>query len=100
MAGGSERGSVERGRLLESAAAELAKNMGEQPDEIRDELVSEARTLEQSARVKDFIAILAIRNVKERLYQRHDLSSFHHLSSSAVPATRTDSLSMQLPAAS
>ena len=98
MANGSERASAERGRLLETAAAELAKSMGRQPDEIRNELVSEVRTLDRSARVKDFIAILAIRNVKERLYQNHGLSSFHDLSSSAVPATRTDPPSMQFHA--
>lgn len=91
MAGGSKQATLERHRSLETAAAELATSMGEQPDDIRKELVSEVRTLEQSARVKDFITIIAIRNVKERLFKRHDRSSFHDLSSSAVPTTRTDS---------
>jgi hypothetical protein len=98
MAEGSKKARVERGRLLETAAVELAKSMGEQPGEIRDDLASEVRTLEQSARVKDFIVILAIRSVKERLYQRHGLSSFHESPSSTVPAIRTDSPSTQLDA--
>lgn len=71
MANGSERARADRGRLLETAAAELAKSMGQQPDEILDDLVSEVRTLEQSARVKDFVVILAVKGVKERLRQRH-----------------------------
>jgi hypothetical protein len=96
MATGSEQAKADRGRLLETAAAELAKSMGQQPDEIRDELVSEARTLEQSARVKDFIVILAVKSVKERLRRLHGLSSLHELSSSAVPATRMDLPSAQL----
>jgi plasmid stabilization system protein ParE len=96
MANGSEQARVERGRLLETAAAELAKSMGQQPDEIRDALVWEVRTLEQFARVKDFIVILAIKHVKERLHQHHSLSSLHESSSPAVPAVRLDLLSMQL----
>jgi hypothetical protein len=98
MANGSEQARVDRGRLLATAAAELAKSMGQQPDEIRDDLVSEARALEQSARVKDFIVILAVKSVKERLRQRGGLSRLHELSSSAVPATRPDLLSTQLEA--
>jgi hypothetical protein len=98
MANGSERARADRGRLLETAAAELAKSMGQQPDEIRNDLVSEVRTLEQSARVKDFIVVLAVKGVKERLRQRGGLSSLHESSSSAVPATRPDLLSTQLEA--
>ncbi|MGE0470697.1 MAG: hypothetical protein AB7L09_19200 [Nitrospira sp.] len=96
MANGSERARAERSRLLETAAAELAQSTGQQPDEIRDDLVSEVRSLEQSAHVKDFIVILAIKSVKERLHQRHGLSRLHELSSSAVPATRTDSPSVRI----
>jgi hypothetical protein len=98
MANVAKQASLERSRSLETAAAELAKSMGRQPDQIRNELVSEVRTLDQSARVKDFIAIIAIRNVKERLYQHHGLSSFHDSSSSTVPAIRMDSPSTQLDA--
>lgn len=95
MADGSKQASLQRSRSVEAAAAELAKSMGLQLDEIRKELVSEVRTLDQSARVKDFITIIAIRNVKERLYQHHGLSSFHDSSSSAVPATRTNPPAMR-----
>ncbi len=98
MVDGSERARAERGRVLETAAAELAKSMGRQPDGVRDDLVSEVRTLEQSARVKDFIVILAVRNVKERLRERHGLSSLHESSASTLPAVQPGLLSMQLEA--
>jgi hypothetical protein len=99
MADGSKSASLERSRSLETAVGELANSFGRQLEEIRNELVSELRTLERSARVKDFIVILAIRNVKERLRQRVDPSNRHEVSfSAAVPATRSNTCPTQLEA--
>lgn len=82
--------SAERTRSLEAAAAEIGKSMGQQPDEIRNDLVSEVRTLEKSARVKDFIIILAIRNIKERLLQTKSLSPPRQSSSQSQGPIRSE----------
>lgn len=83
MANGSMQVSAESSRSLEMAAAELAKSMGQHPNEILDDLVSEVRILEQSARVKQFIVTLAIKSIKERLRHRHERSPLCELSSNS-----------------
>ena len=57
-------------RSLDAAAADLANHVGQPPHVVREYLNAEVLALTESARLKDFIAILAIKNVKELLLSK------------------------------